>query len=211
MQIVKKTYTTETDENLMTEVIKGDSRAFSEVYDRWSKPMLNYFYKMLWQDREKAEDFMQEIFTKIIHKPHLYNPEKSFKTWIYSVANNMCKNEYRRAEIRKGTSNSLHENSHIKDPKRSPDKEHDKNVFNDRLKEELDQLSDNHRKTFILRFKHDLSIKEIAEILETSEGTVKSRIFYTIKKLSEQLKEFNPANITATFLAFITSIFDYLN
>ena len=127
MQLVKKPYTAETDENLMKEVIKGDSRAFSEIYDRWSKPMLNYFYKMLWQDREKAEDFM-----------------------------------------------------------------HDKNIFNDRLKEELELLSENHKKTFILRFKHDLSIKDIAEILETSEGTVKSRIFYTLKKLGENLKEFSP-------------------
>jgi len=208
MQIVKKTYSSETDENIMIEVTKGDSHAFSEIYDRWSKPMLNYFYKMLWQDREKAEDFMQEIFTKIIHKPHLYNPKKSFKTWIYSVANNMCKNEYRKQEIRKGTTNSLHDNIVVKDNSKSPDKEHDKNIFNERLKEELQNLSDNHRKTFILRFKHDLSIKEIAEILETSEGTVKSRIFYTIKKLGEQLKEFNPANITASILAVIASVTD---
>ena len=115
MQLVKKSYTAETDENLMREVIKGDNLAFSEIYDRWSKPMLNYFYKMLWQDREKAEDFMQEIFTKIIHKPQLYNPSRAFKTWIYSVANNMCKNEYRRAEVRKGTSNSLHDNIIVHD------------------------------------------------------------------------------------------------
>jgi len=196
MQLVKKPYTTETDENLMREVIKGDSRAFSEIYDRWSKPMLNYFYKMLWQDREKAEDFMQEIFTKIIHKPQLYNPSRAFKTWIYSVANNMCKNEYRRAEVRKGTSNSLHDNIIVHDTSNSPDKEHDKNIFNDRLKEELEKLSENHKKTFILRFKHDLSIKDIADILETSEGTVKSRIFYTLKKLGENLKEFAPVTKT---------------
>ncbi len=197
MRIVKKKYTTYTDEQLMVEVAKGDSRAFSEVYDRWSKAMLNYFYKMLWQDREKAEDFMQEIFTKIIHKPHLYNPDRPFKTWIYSVANNMCKNEYRKQEVRKGTTNSLHDNMVVKDESRTPDRKHDKDVFDVRLKEELSKLSDNHRKTFILRFKQDLSIKEIAEILETSEGTVKSRIFYTIKKLSESLKEFNPSGITS--------------
>jgi RNA polymerase sigma-70 factor (ECF subfamily) len=103
----------------------------------------------------------------------------------------MCKNEYRRAEVRKGTSNSLHDNIIVHDSS-APDKEHDKNIFNDRLKEELELLSENHKKTFILRFKHDLSIKDIAEILETSEGTVKSRIFYTLKKLGKNLKEFSP-------------------
>lgn len=210
MQLVKKTYSNETDENLMAEVINGDSRAFSEIYDRWSKPMLNYFYKMLWQDREKAEDFMQEIFTKIIHKPQLYNPNRAFKTWIYSVANNMCKNEYRRAEVRKGTSNSIHDNIVVHDSSSSPDKEHDKNIFNDRLKEELEKLSDNHKKTFILRFKHDLSIKEIAEILETSEGTVMSRIFYTLKKLGENLKEFNPINTTMIALCLFKLVMGYI-
>ena len=49
-----------------------------------------------------------------------------------------------------------------------------------------------HRTVFILRFKMNLSIKEIAEICEISDGTVKSRIFYCLKKLSGQLAEFNP-------------------
>lgn len=205
MKVVSKKYKEYSDEELMAEVIKGNDRAFSEIYDRYSKAMLNYFYKMLWQDRELAEDFMQELFTKIIHKPNLFNVERSFKTWIYSIANNMCKNEYRKQEVRKGTSNNLNENISIANSEPSPDKKHDQGIFNDRLKEELDNLSDNHKNTFILRFKHDLSIKEIADIMETSEGTVKSRIFYTLKKLSENLQEFKPIGASVV-LAIITAI-----
>lgn len=184
----------------MAEVIKGNDRAFSEIYGRYSKPILNYFYKMLWQDRELAEDFMQELFTKIIHKPKLFDVNKSFKTWIYSIAHNMCKNEYRKHEVRKGTSNNLNENIKVENNEASPDKRHDQQVFNDRLKEELELLSDTHKTTFILRFKHDLSIKEIADAMETSEGTVKSRIFYALKKLSENLKEFKPIGASVVLM-----------
>ncbi len=200
MRFIKHDYTTSTDEALMTEVIKGNSSAFTEVYDRYSKIMLNYFYKMLWQDREKAEDFMQELFTKIIHKPELYNPSRKFKTWLYSVANNMCKNEYRKQEVRKGTSNGLDDNIDAQINELSADQKVDLGLFNNRLKEELEELSNNHKNTFILRFKHNLSIKEIAEVLETSEGTIKSRIFYALKKLSKNLEEFKPISATVVYL-----------
>ena len=115
MQIVSKKYATYKDEQLMIEVVKGDEHAFSQIYDRWSKPILNYFFKMLWQDSEKAQDMMQDLFVKIINKPHQYDPKRSFKTWIYTVAYNMCKNEYRKHETRKVVSNNLDENIGVKD------------------------------------------------------------------------------------------------
>ncbi|MCB9196022.1 MAG: RNA polymerase sigma factor [Flavobacteriales bacterium] len=205
MKVTSNKYHELSDEQLMAEVIKGNDRAFGEIYKRYSKPILNYFYKMLWQDRELAEDFMQELFTKIIHKPNLFDVSKSFKTWIYSIANNMCKNEYRKHEVRKGTTNNLNENIKVENNDVSPDKRHDTEIFNERLKEELNHLSDSHKTTFILRFKHDMSIKEIADAMETSEGTVKSRIFYALKKLSENLKEFKPIGASVV-LMIITAL-----
>jgi RNA polymerase sigma-70 factor (ECF subfamily) len=199
MRLIKPKYNSLKDEELMAEVIKGNQAAFSELYDKWSKPILNYFYKMLWQDLEKSQDFMQDLFTKIIHKPQLFNVNKSFKTWIYTIAYNMCKNEYRKNETRKNINNNLNENI-VKLDQGNHDKTYDNNIFNERLNQELELLSNNHKKVFIMRMKHNLSIKEIAEIMETSEGTVKSRIFYTLKKLSVSLKEFNPVNTLAYIL-----------
>ena len=53
-------------------------------------------------------------------------------------------------------------------------------------------LDEKHKEVFSLRHLDGLSIKEIAEVLEISDGTVKSRLFYATKYLSESLKEFNP-------------------
>ncbi len=192
MALFGKNYKHSTDEDLMQHVAKGDSLAFEEVYNRYSKPLANYFCRMLWKDREKAQDFMHDLFTKIVNKPELYDPSRPFKTWIYSVANNMCKNEYRKQEVRKNTVGGLHENMAVADNSVDKARQLDREKFNDLLYKELENLEEVQRTTFLLRFKMDMSIKEIAEATETSEGTVKSRLFYTLKKLSEKLKMFDP-------------------
>ncbi len=169
----------------------GDSKAFGEIYDRYTKPLMIYFTRMLWKDKEKARDFTQDIFTKIIDRPELYNPERPFKTWIYSVAHNMCKNEYRKQEVRNNTAALLHENV-SGNTELEKNKDMDAEEFNKALYRELDELEEIQRTTFLMRYKMDLSIKEIAEITNSNEGTVKSRLFYTLKKLSEKLKIFDP-------------------
>jgi len=56
----------------------------------------------------------------------------------------------------------------------------------------LDQLSPDHKTVFLLRFHEGLPLKEIAQVMECSEGTVKSRLFYTLKKLGKQLEMYHP-------------------
>ncbi len=180
------------DNELMKLVAKQDERAFSILYDRYNVLLINYFYKMLWQDREKAQDFMQDFFAKLIEKPKLYDPSRNFKTWMYSVANNMCKNEYRKQANRSNTSYGLNEQTQVADKQFDMEKKTDEQVFKEKLNEELDKLDEKQKSTFVLRYFEELSVKEIAKTLNCSEGTVKSRIFYTLKKLSESLKEYSP-------------------
>ncbi len=182
-----KSYTQIADEELMVLVGKKDQRAFSELYDRYADRMVNYFYSMLWKDHEKAQDFTQDIFAKLIHKPHLYNSSRSFKTWFFSIANNMCKNEYRKQEVRKNTS---YEVTHEVAGETGAETENqiDRNAFNERLDEVLLELDDQKRTTFEMRYREELSIKEISEAMKCSEGTVKSRLFYTMKILNQKLK-----------------------
>jgi RNA polymerase sigma-70 factor (ECF subfamily) len=197
MGLQGRKYKAFTDEDLMQMMANGDRMAFEEIYERYSKPMVNYFCRMLWKDREKAQDFMHDLFTKIVQRPELYDASRNFKTWLYSIANNMCKNEYRKQEVRKNTVKMTHENIKVYDESPEKSKAMDAEVFNEMLYKELDELEEVQRSTFLMRFKMDLSIKEIAEIHQCSEGTVKSRIFYTLKKLSEKLKMFDPNLSTA--------------
>lgn len=190
MGLFSKEHQRLSDERLMELVVRGDERAFGALYDRYQGRLLNYFHRMLWHDRERARDMLQDLFTKLAQRPASYDPARPFQTWLFSVANNMCKNAYRHQEVVKAAAIHL---------RHEPDREEatngigvDRTLFRDRLDEELDKLDPDHKATFVMRYHEDMAIKEIAAAFGCSEGTVKSRLFYTLKKLAERMKEFDP-------------------
>ncbi len=192
MRLLRAQHKTMSDEALMKAISNGDRSAFDELYKRYSGPLLGYFMRMLWRDREKAEDFVHDLFAKIVRKPDYFDTSRTFKTWVYSVANNMCKNEYKKQEVRKGMSNGLDNHYSLSDKTANVMSEVQDVFFREAFNKSLDVLDHKHSEVFSLRHMEGLSIKEIAEVLEISEGTVKSRLFYATKYLAESLKEFSP-------------------
>lgn len=192
MRLLRKDYKTFTDEQLVIAMAGGDQLAFNNLYDRYSRPLMTYFMRMLWKDRELAEDFLHDLFAKLVHRPELFDTTRSFKTWVYSVANNMCKNEYKRREVRKNTQNGLDSSAPVSDVNKNTMNQAHEQLFREAFNEQLRVLDQKHREVFEMRHFDGLSIKEIADILQISEGTVKSRLFYATKYLAEGLKEYNP-------------------
>lgn len=197
MFLRKKKYGQLSDEELMKYSRNGDEAAFAAIYDRYASPLFGYFCRMLKHDREKAEDFVQDLFSKIIHQPGSYDPNRPFKTWLYSIANNMCKNEYRSIAVRQKAGDYLSNGSELRTAQNSRvENQHDDAVFREALQSALNELDDKQRSAFVMRYEEELSIKEIAAVFECSEGTVKSRLFYTLRKLNERLHAFNPHKST---------------
>lgn len=190
MGLFSKEHERMSDERLMELVVRGDERAFGAVYDRYSARLLGYFHRMLWHDRERARDMMQDLFTKLAQRPTSYDPARPFQTWIFSVANNMCKNAYRHQEVVKAAAAHLRHEPDRVDALDGIGVDHE--LFRGRLDEELGRLDPDHKATFVMRYHEDMAIKEIAAAFGCSEGTVKSRLFYTLKKLAERMKEFDP-------------------
>lgn len=182
------------DERLMELVVRGDEQAFTAIYDRYQRRLLGYFQRMLWSDREKAQDFLQELFTKLARDPRSYDPGRPFRTWLFSVANNMCKNAYRHHQVVQAAAVHLRNGSDRMEATAGIGVDHEH--FRNRLAQELDKLDPDHKATFVMRFQEDMAIKEIAAAFTCSEGTVKSRLFYTLKKLAERMKEFDPNALT---------------
>lgn len=165
-------------------IVSGDQAAFGELYRRYKDRMYYYFYRMLGNSAEPANDFLQELFLKLIEKPESYNPDWSFSTWFFSVANNMCKNEYRRRGVR----HDFHEKE-ILEPRSESMNEPaiDPEQVIGKIFETLGDLGEDHRSAFLLRYREGFSIKEIAGILQLPEGTIKSRLFYAKKALAVKL------------------------
>ena len=171
----------------------GNQGAFEELYERYSKPILQFFYSKL-GNKEKAEDFLQNIFMKLIQSGKTFDASKKFSAWFYTIAHNQCKNEYRNLSRKAVQDDNFDLNSLVNHWDTSSERM-DSSVFSEKLTLALENLGTDHQSTFILRFKHQFSIKEISTVLECSEGTTKSRIFYTLKKLASELKQFNPYSI----------------
>ncbi len=176
---------TQPDEELMRLVQQGNERALVELYERYSTKMVRYFHRMLWRDEEKAQDFLHDLFLKIIEQPQKFDTERTFRTWLYSAAFNMCKNEYRRQSFR---NQQVIEQSEIVF---QPDA--DLQDFKRLLDVGLQEIDEVDRNLFVLKYELDLPLAEIGKILDCPEGTVKSRIFYLKKKLTRYLRVFNPA------------------
>lgn len=171
---------------------RGEISAFDVLYHRYSKRLLYYFYKMLGQDEHKAQDFLHDVFLKIVERPELFSPERKFSTWVFSVANNMCKNEYRRMNVR--CTEEVELDTLPFDGDSMPERI-DKKAFSDMLAVELGELSEEHRAVFLLRYYENFSVREISEVVQCPEGTVKSRLFYALRRLGKRLQTFNPNSI----------------
>jgi RNA polymerase sigma-70 factor, ECF subfamily len=171
-----------TDETLIQRIVKKDVLAFELLYDRYSSRMFRYFYRMLWQREDLANDYTQDLFLKIIEKPHLFDPKKRFSTWIYTVAANMCKNAYRAHQPTEDLAQQVF--SYEEQFELTLDLA----VQEAQLQAAINTLHAEHRQCIVLRFFETLSIKEMAQILELPEGTIKSRIHYALRALKPILQ-----------------------
>lgn len=170
----------------MSSLQKGDESAFNELYDRYSNRILYYMFKMLRQDEAKAQDFTQDVFLKVVEFCDKFDTSKNFKTWIFTIAANHCKNYFRsNKQIVNIDYVNLNEHSHD-----STSVDYDEGEFRVLLNSELDKFSDTYKETFILRHHEGLKIKEIAEILDCPVGTIKSRLNHVTQQLAEKLKVF---------------------
>ena len=196
MFFFRKKYSGLPDESLMQLLQQGDVQAFSEIYLRYSQRMLGYFYRMLAQDEQKAQDFLHDLFLKLLEKPDLYDVKKKFSSWLYSIAYNLCKNEYRRLAIRKRYADEEKYLEQIRQLFADDQVENqlDGDKFQKALLQELERCNPDHRLIFLLRFQENFSTREIAEILDCKEGTVRSRLFYLTRKLAVSLNEYHPLN-----------------
>lgn len=171
------------DEQLIQvyQINKGEKgqMAFTLLYNGYAKIMLNYFYFSLHYDHNKAQDLVQDLFVRILERHHTFNNNQFFKPWIYKIASNMCNDEYRKNNVINKYNNLIKSSSEVITLNSETEEE---------LRKCINALDKDQRSLIVLRFKLKLSIKEIAQIYDCPEGTIKSRLFYATKELSKLFK-----------------------
>ncbi|HET9929623.1 MAG TPA: RNA polymerase sigma factor [Polyangiaceae bacterium] len=191
-----------TDEMLMVRYQRGEAPAFAELVRRHSRAVYNFVLRQL-RDANLSEDVTQEVFLRVVQRASEFKHEARFSTWLYSITRNLCVDHLRRLSHRKHASldaprggaadaeaSPLVEQIADPHPRASAERGAQASQMQTSLLEALHALPDDQREVFLLREIANLPFKEIAEITDTPENTVKSRMRYALDRLRETLREF---------------------
>ena len=179
----------ETESQLIAEAKAGNKEAFSELVEKYQKPVFSVCYRMLGTPTA-AEDAAQEAFIRAYQALDRYDPERSFATWILSIASNYSIDQLRKKKV---TILSMDSEKHAwlapPDPGPSPEKaalDKEKNALVQAI---LADLAETDRAAVVLQYWHDYSYEEIAATLDLSSSAVKSRLFRARKLMAEKWQE----------------------
>ena len=181
------------DEELIVELQQtNDERAFEILVQRYKNPLTNFVFRFL-GDYDACTDVVQETMIKVYRYKDNYSSVAKFSTWIYTIAGNLARTEYRRRKRRSFVSiNDYGEEEKtydIPDESYRPDLMTDTGIKDKLIQDALLKVKEVFREVVILRDIQGLSYEEISEITGLNEGTVKSRINRGRAKLQELLKD----------------------
>lgn len=170
---------------------EGNTEAFRQLFDENKQKIFSLAYRYA-KNAEDAEDILQETFIKAynsLHKFHVQQ-ETEFSAWVYRIGINCSIDHLRKNKIKKDKYIDVDNMPNISSNKEGSDPEHSSLLKEVRksLEQVLNKLPARQRMIFILRHYQQLSIKEIAEYLKCSEGSVKKQLFRAFSEVKKQFK-----------------------
>ncbi len=150
---------------------------------------LRYFAKSLTSNDDDANDLMQETFLKAIQYKDKFDPATNLKAWTYTIMKNTFINNYRKNMRTSTFVDTTADLYYLNVNNQAKDSVPDSMYFTNEISRKIDSLEDEHRIPFQMHFE-GYKYKEIAEKLNLSIGTVKSRIFFSRKKLINKLNDY---------------------
>jgi RNA polymerase sigma factor (sigma-70 family) len=167
---------------IIEECRKGNSRAQFMLYNQYSKAMFNLAYRMT-NNREDAEDILQETFTECFRNIGSFRFESTFGAWLKTILINRCINHLKKKKINLLLMENLPENIVEED-------EDDMNYDTGKIFRGIESLPDGYRIILTLYLLEGYDHKEIAQILEISESTSKSQYSRAKEKLRKFIKTY---------------------
>lgn len=171
----------------LTLALQGDEQAFSEVVETFQNPVFNLCYRMLGNAQE-AEDAAQETFWRAYQALNRYDTNRSFATWLLSIAAHYCIDQQRKRQLPSFSMELIPEDNlagFIDTPERAFNLSEEEKQLHDML----DELNPEDKAAIVLRYWYDFSEKEISQTLKISISAVKSRLHRSRKKLAQIISD----------------------
>ena len=171
------------DETLLRRFTEGDAEAFEALVRRFRRPLFNFILRSV-RDPDRSEELLQEVFLKVFRSISSFRGNSSLKTWIYRIAVNEAYNQRRWFSRHKRREIGLEIEDEgvqplqevLSDPGRSPFDLAAGRETRALVEAALTEVNPTFRAAVVLRDMEDLNYEEIADVLQISIGTVKSRI-----------------------------------
>ena len=169
------------DQSLVDRCLKGDRRALEALVREYQKPLYNAAYRIL-GNPEDAADVTQAAFLKAFENLDRYDPKYKLFSWMYRIAVNEALNQLKRSKHQQPL-DDLAADDHP-----GPDAEAEAGNLSRDIQGGLMALTDEYRTVIVLRHFSDFSYRQISDILEIPEKTVKSRLYSARQLMKEQLQ-----------------------
>ncbi|MCV9386226.1 RNA polymerase sigma factor [Reichenbachiella ulvae] len=181
-------------ESVLVRARLGDKLAFNSLVSIWYKRIYNFSYKYF-VDHDLASEAAQRTFIKVYDSLEQLVDNAKFKSWLYIIALNICREEGRKkSRVTKMFVVEEEGQEYTKGEHVEPaDKGYEQKELSNMVIEALDMLGEEQKEVILMKEYEGLKFREIAEVLGVSENTVKSRLYYglnNMKKLLEKNRAF---------------------
>ena len=175
---------------------EGDASAFNLLVWRWEKPLYNFVYKYVGH-ADTAQDLVQETFVRVLKNIERYTHRGSFSTWLYRIAINLCKDHLKKKRLpmvslhdyyTTASGEKVYVKDRVADDGPPTDAAVDTADRGELVRRVLNGLPEEQRVVILMKEYQELTFREIAEVLEVPEGTVKSRLYHGLRSMRDQLE-----------------------
>ena len=184
-----------TDEELMVQLAEGDKGGLAELARRYQNDLFRFSLHYL-RDAERAKEMAQETFIRVYTARERFDPKRKFKPWMLCIARNLCLNEIKRKKtvpmesLEEYASTARDESGEIfQSAWDSPDQAMMNEERMDLLREALASLDDEAREIVVMRFFKRMQARDIAEVVGSTEGAVRTRLHRILKSLRNTYEE----------------------
>lgn len=165
------------DEDLVARLASGEETALRVLLSRYERPLANFLYRNT--GGRDVEDLYQETWMRVVRHAAAFDRSKRFSTWLFQIAVNLCRDWHRRRPPEPHAAGEQSDGS--RDLARA-----EASLDAQRL---LASLPAEQREVLVLRYYHDLSEEEVAQVLGCPRGTVKSRTHHALARLAVLVRE----------------------